>query len=54
MNPVFWFIVFVIAVLAWFLLSKLFQPLGRYISRIVNDTVDIINDKEQEEGENGK
>lgn len=51
MNPVFWLLVILAVIALWLLLSILFQPLGKYISKIFNDTVDIINDKEDEEKE---
>lgn len=51
MNPIFWLLVILAAIALWLLLSILFQPLGKYISKIFNDTVDIINDKEDEEKE---
>lgn len=54
MNPVFWLLVILAAIALWLLLSILFQPLGKYISKIFNDTVDIINDKEDEEKEKDK
>lgn len=51
MNPIFWLLVILATIALWLLLSILFQPLGKYISKIFNDTVDIINDKEDEEKE---
>lgn len=54
MNPVFWLLVIIAAIALWFLSSILFRPLGKYVSKIFNDTVDIINDKEDEEKEKDK
>lgn len=53
MNPVFVFLVILATVVAWFLLSFAFYPLGRFIYRIWGDAVDEINKKdESEEKEN--
>lgn len=49
MNPVFVFLVILAAVAAWFLLSFVFYPLGRFIYRIWKDAVDEINREESEE-----
>ena len=37
MNPVFWFLVILIAIVAWFLLAFVFYPLGKFIWKIGND-----------------
>lgn len=47
MNPVFVFLVILVAVLLWFLLSFAFIPLGKLIYRIWKDTIDIMNNKEE-------
>lgn len=43
MNPVFWLLVIVVAVILWFLLAFIFYPLGRLIYRIVSDAISEIN-----------
>lgn len=49
MNTVFVFLVILAAVVAWFLLSFVFYPLGRFIYRIWKDAVDEINREESED-----
>lgn len=50
--PVFYIIVFIAAILLWFLLSFMFKPMGRFGHRIWQDAVDAIN--EDYENENKK
>lgn len=53
MNPVLIFLVILVAIILWFLLSFAFYPLGRFIYRLWKDAVDEINKKdESEEKEN--
>ena len=47
MNPTFWFLIILIAVALWFALSILFKPMGKFVTKIFNDTKDIINDEEE-------
>lgn len=49
MNPVFVFIVIGVAVVAWFLLSFAFRPIGRFIYRIWKDAFDEINKNDESE-----
>lgn len=53
MNPVFFILVLLAAVLVWFLLSFVFFPLGKLAYRLYKDAMDEINreDKEDEKGE---
>ena len=37
MNPVFWFLVILIAVSLWFLLAFVFYPLGKFLWKIGSD-----------------
>ena len=47
MNPTFWFLIILIAVALWFALSILFKPMGKFVTKIFNDSKDIINDEEE-------
>lgn len=49
MNPVFVFLVILVAVAIWFLLSFAFRPIGRFFYRIWKDAVDEINRSEESE-----
>ena len=46
--PVFYILVFVAAILLWFLLSFMFKPMGKIGHRIGKDAVDAINEEENE------
>ena len=46
--PVFYILVFITAVLLWFLLAFMFKPIGKLGHRIVKDAVDAINEEENE------
>lgn len=50
MNPVFWFLVILAAVILWFGLSILFSPLGRWLYRTMDDTREILNEVENDDG----
>ena len=47
MNIVFWIVTILLMVILWFLLAFIFKPVGKFISRIVSDTFDIINNKDE-------
>lgn len=49
MNPVFWFLVFLGAVLVWFLGSFVFYPLGVYIKGIFDGAVENMNKDEKKD-----
>lgn len=51
MNPVFVFLVILIAVLLWFLLSFAFFPLGKILYRVWKDAIDEMNKKDEKEKE---
>lgn len=53
MNPVLVFLVIVAAIILWFLLSFVFVPFGRFISRIGKDALEEMNKDEnnKEKGE---
>lgn len=51
MNPLFVFLVILIAILAWFLLASLFKPLGALFKTLFEDVDKAIN-KDDEKGEN--
>lgn len=58
MNPVFWFLVFLAAVMLWLAISFIFIPLGGLLLKMVKRILNIINyeenDPETEEEENGR
>lgn len=47
--PVFYILVFIGAVLLWFLLAFMFKPMGKLGHRIVKDVVDAINEDDEKE-----
>lgn len=49
MNPAFIFLVIVMAVSTWFLLSSAFRPIGRLLYRIWKNVVDEINKNDESE-----
>lgn len=51
--PVFYILVFLAAVLLWFLLSSVFKPLGKLGYRIYKDAEDAITE-EDDKNENKK
>lgn len=54
MPPVFVFLVICGAVAVWFLLSGIFQPLGRFLGRIWSDARDEIKKENKEEDKENK
>lgn len=46
MNPVFVLLVIIAAIALWFLLSIVFEPVGKLVSKIWNNTMDIMNKEE--------
>ena len=50
--PVFYILVFLAAILLWFLLSFMFKPLGKLGHRLYQDAVDAMN--EDDENKNKK
>ena len=51
MNPVFVFLVILVAVLLCFLLSFVFNPLGRFLYRLWKDANDEMNREDKVEKE---
>lgn len=49
MNPVFWLLVLLGAVILWFLLTFVFIPLGDVILKKWDKTVEILNKEEKKE-----
>lgn len=49
MNIVFWMLVILGAVAAWFVLSSYFWDIGEAFSGLFQDAKDAINEKENEE-----
>ena len=44
--PVFYILVFVAAILLWFLLAFMFKPMGKLGHRVWQDAVDAINEED--------
>ena len=56
MNIVFWFLIFLMAMLLWFLLFFMFRPLGMIIKFLYRDMMDEItaDDEDEESGGSGE
>lgn len=54
MPPVFVFLLILGAVGLWFALAFLYKPFGKLLNRIWRDSVDSINDEEEEKEEDVK
>lgn len=54
MNPVFWMLVILGLVAAWFGLTGLFRPLGGFLTKIYTDAEETINEEDEEEREREK
>ena len=53
--PVFYFLVFLLAIFLWFTLSFLYKPTGRFFYRLWSDAKEAIDEKENNiKGENNK
>lgn len=48
MNPVFWFLVFLAAVVLWLAISFIFIPLGGILLKMMKRIFNIINYEEKE------
>lgn len=48
MNPVFWLFVVLVLIAVWFGLTVIFKPLGGFLARILNDTLETINEEDEE------
>lgn len=53
MNPVFWLLVVVIAIVLWFFLAFIFHPIGEFMWKIGSDAMEELNkgDKKEEDKE---
>lgn len=50
MNPFFWLLVVAAMVFAWFVMSFMFKPIGRFFMRLFNDAMkEFEEEKEQTE-----
>lgn len=49
MNPMLILLTVLIAVFVWFLMSFLFEPIGKFFYRIWKDAVNEINDNKNDE-----
>ena len=49
MNPVFYLIVIVTAVLLWFLLAFVFRPLGSMLLRLIRNALKKMDEEEENE-----
>lgn len=47
MNPFLILLILIVAVVLWFLLAFLYQPIGKLVSRIINDSLQEINQKDE-------
>lgn len=54
MNPVFIFLVICGAAAVWFLLYRLFQPLGKLLNHIGRNAIDELNKDESQKKEDNK
>lgn len=52
MNPVFWILVAIVLVGLWFIISPVFNWLGRKIFKKLDKTAEILNKQEQIERKN--
>ena len=52
MNIVFYFIVILIAILLWTLLSFVFIPLGKFFYKLIKDPVDIMMQDSEDNKDN--
>lgn len=48
MNPVFWFLIIIAAVLLWLAISFIFIPVGSLLLKMMNRIFNIINYEEKE------
>lgn len=48
MNPVFIFLVICAAIIVWFLLYKLFKPLGSFLEQVWENTVNEMKQNEED------
>ena len=46
MNPIFWLLVLLCAVILWFAISFIFIPLGGLVARMIKSILNIINYEE--------
>ena len=49
MNPVLVFLILLAAVTLWLLCTFLFDPIGRFIYRIVKDAFEVMNREDKKE-----
>lgn len=47
MNPALLIIIVIAVISLWFLISWLFKPMGKFVYKIGKDTIDIINDTDE-------
>lgn len=51
MNPVFWILVCLITIILWFVLRRLFHPLGNFLTKVFQDTKNIMNEETEDKKE---
>lgn len=49
MNPILVIGVIILAVILWFVLTSLFKPLGNFLEKRWNKTVETMNEKDEKE-----
>ena len=51
MNPVFWFLLALLAVVTWFALRGLFVAVGKWVKRTMKNTKAILEDDGENKGD---
>jgi hypothetical protein len=54
MNPVFWLLIIILAVVLWFIISFVFIPLGSFVLKKWNKTLEILNKEIENNDEKGE
>jgi hypothetical protein len=44
-------LIIVFSIVLWFLLSGFYKPIGRYVSRIINDSISEMKDEDEVKGD---
>ena len=46
-----YFLIIVFSIILWFLLSGFYKPIGKYVSKIIDDSISEMKDKDEDEGD---
>jgi len=49
MNPVFWLLVIIVAVVLWFSMNSLFPKIGEFVCGLFEETKNNINEEKENE-----